>query len=107
MKTKHTALPWTVEENESTFAVKAYDDEIAQVGKTMRTATIIKHKTSKANAEFITRACNSHYELLEIANGLINWGKGNFSDATLEQAYLVGLAVNAQEAIKKAEATND
>lgn len=53
--TDHTPLPWTV-------SIKFNGAEIYNGNICIAD---IYGKNRKANAEFITRACNSHYELLE------------------------------------------
>ncbi len=61
---KHTPLPWiTAGRNGAGDHIHGNDGEVAWC----RTYVGIPSETIKANAEFIVRACNSHYELLDAA----------------------------------------
>lgn len=59
MTQKHTPLPW----------YKNHRDEIVHETLPVKIATMHRegneHEQLEANAAFIVRACNSHYELLE------------------------------------------
>ena len=82
---KHTPLPWI--DNEKT------GDIYSSVGfDPIGTAT---HGNKKANAAFIVRACNSHYELLELAKDAVMF---------LSAAHMDGkLTADLKAAIAKAE----
>ena len=65
---KHTALPWKVQEQK--FEIESEDstnfETTYSVSPTIdKLADCYGLAEQKANAEFIVKACNSHYELLE------------------------------------------
>ena len=90
---KHTPLPWIVDVND----IRCNPDEqdygtfIAE----MQSSRSIGE--TKANAEFIVRAVNCHYDLVEAVRGLLNWCDD--SDDFENEPCLV----NAIKAIKEAE----
>ncbi len=67
MEQKHTQLPWT-----SFFDEDSEDGTLtieSDTSTTFESVAEVKYQDiageAEANAEFIVRACNSHYELLE------------------------------------------
>ncbi len=61
---KHTPLPWLVDRNASYCAIRAKSG--LSVGDTCASDPSTKDfPLGTANAAFIVRACNSHYELVE------------------------------------------
>ena len=74
---KHTALPWTTLDTECVLVEykKGKFEEVVKPGHTMT------HEEAKANAEFIVKACDNHYELLEaleLAEKLIHTARHYF-----------------------------
>jgi len=66
---KHTPLPWLADNGDSEVW-GIFDDNGAELAYLIKLPSIEPSKEfdeSKANAEFIFRACNSHYDLLEAA----------------------------------------
>lgn len=63
-KTKHTELPWSLDDRKHLADIWGTQDDCDKL-----IATIAKYDglLGVANAEFIIRACNSHYELLKFA----------------------------------------
>jgi hypothetical protein len=89
---KHTPLPWShspVIENRQ-FAAQIWNKE----GRSICIIDAL-NETGTANAEFIVRACNSHYELLEALTGILNT---NPDDLTAMNHW----RVKGLQAIKKA-----
>lgn len=68
METKHTPLPWHIKDQNVGGDKYHY---IQQKGKFIG---FVMGITDKADAEFIVRACNSHYELLEAAKAALGDG---------------------------------
>ena len=68
---KHTPLPWSFEKHTAGASIKGSGKEwIATLQ-----ISFVDDIEAKANAEFIVRACNSHYDLLEACKKVINnWG---------------------------------
>jgi hypothetical protein len=66
----HTALPWLYDAQ--TFEIYIADDEHepCDVIADMEVLKTPRHH-AHANGEFIVRACNSHYELIEILEAII------------------------------------
>ena len=60
--TKHTPLPWDCMADGS--AIKALNSG-SNICETECGSQVASYFERQANAEFITRACNSHYELLD------------------------------------------
>lgn len=101
-KTKHTPLPW--------FIMDYMDyEETKQVAISDETATRYiavlddNDETDEANAAFIVRACNNHYELLEAlenaANVLAGIATGDLKTIDRDSPALL----KARTAIAKAE----
>lgn len=60
---KHTPLPWKVISDQSVQYHYIYGDKIvAEASKRSNMGDV-----GKSDAAFIVRACNSHYDLLELA----------------------------------------
>ena len=109
MKNKHTPLPWKVEPiyNNKTGEIQYYIKDINQdtIADLYFTRSIdgetkfFPHPNSEANAAFIVRACNSHYELLEALKDLTDAIKDGMGKSA------INLRVSlAEEAIARAEA---
>ena len=61
--TKHTPLPWHKSKDNSGIFIAGNGGRIAEVFYGQKITT--KHQTEQeANAAFIVKCCNSHYELL-------------------------------------------
>ena len=92
---KHSPLPFWID-----------DDHFIASGKNDKYLTVADPHASndidpceiEANAEFIVKAVNCHYELVEALKNLLEWG--NDSEDFNDEPVLV----NAINAIKKAEA---
>lgn len=93
-QSKHTPLPWKV------YYAKNNGQVILGTGEENGCA-IQNHSgafwrdddEAKANAEFVVRACNSHYELLEALECLLDkadkeWGKSLVWRVTRDEARL-------------------
>lgn len=65
MLTKHTPLPWDYFTGRTRHHV-----EVAYGAPGMGTAICSVPKSQEANAEFIVRACNAHYDLLAALEAL-------------------------------------
>ena len=92
---KHTILPWRV-----TRGSHAYPLEITSES---RTIAQIEHNNCEANAEFIVRACNSHYELLEACKRTVEmFDKNSIAMNELPYTY-----TRLKQVIAKAEGKND
>lgn len=80
METKHTPLPWAANikdsglydktdiSHDSGFICRFDSSDEGYIGE-------FDDATIKANAEFIVRACNSHYDLLEALDEIVQWHK--------------------------------
>lgn len=104
-KTKHTPLPWgihhgddysailnTPESSTSEFIANIYSDDI---GYTYEDDVVNR----QANADFILKACNSHYELIEALNAIVR----TQADSDSESVLAYELAEIAEKALKKAK----
>jgi len=75
MKTKHTELPWCIDEENPMLI---YHEGLSKDSSNVRSdiLTIIQRdepqRTCEANATFIVRACNSHEALLEACKAIVN-----------------------------------
>lgn len=107
----HTPLPWAVNYKGSIGHIKSIAETKKETGKYPLTPTVCRFKelagviskeNAEANAEFIVRACNNHYKLLEALKDLmIDAGGGSKAcghDFTCNCAW-----DKAKEAIKEAE----
>jgi len=102
MEPKHTPLPWF---NETECLIpRIYGPGHCPVAS----SNIPIKEIDEANAEFIVRACNAHYELVEALEQAMGWaagyplkGPGNSADRIVaEQVYR-----QAEAALKKAKGT--
>ena len=85
--TKHTELPWE------------FDQAINTIHKDGREICSLPYfKQSAANAQFIVKACNSHYEMLEFIKDLVN-ETDRMTDPDLREKTIY----EAKELINKAE----
>jgi hypothetical protein len=84
MDTKHTPLPWVIHERTGRFHLTSQDNA-----------------ESKANAEFICRAVNNHYELLEACKAAVIYLK---STPNLDEPGQM-LSMSIKSAIARAEGT--
>lgn len=96
---KHTPLPWQYN----------YDDVLAsEYADDLICNCEWRDEEGKANAAFIVRACNSHYELLEALKDTLS-ALGNFYDSDNDNRndpmmQSIGKTMDkASNAIKKAE----
>lgn len=72
MEKKHTELPWTLleSEDEDDYAIIKID---GMPGTTFIAKEIKQgYDDGKSDAEFIIKACNNHYALLEALKGLLD-----------------------------------
>lgn len=104
MEVKHTTLPWiTAGRNGAGDHIHGNDGEVAWC----RTYVGINSDTITANAEFIVKACNSHYDLLEALKGAIGaleFSRDYHGDlGNEEQAFAQDKLDAALKAIEKAE----
>lgn len=107
---KHTPLPWAIispKEHEPVIAQLESDDErscdgVRQVCEVAQGRyELLDYDEIKANAEFIVRACNSHYELVEtlkIAEGAIDW----IRDRVTNEGGLPAIHKHIKKALAKA-----
>lgn len=70
-KVNHIPGPWAVKWNEATnrASIRKESDKRA-------ICTIIPNDWDASNAQFIVKACNSHYELLEVIHLVIKESEG-------------------------------
>ena len=105
MTTQHTPGPWHISKhcrtaiNDSSLVAMRH---IASTGDHTTNFNFIETMDeNEANAEFIVRACNSHYKLLEACRAFIRWNddtNNGFPDENL-----LDIAVeSARDAIEKA-----
>jgi hypothetical protein len=66
-KTEHSKLPWNELEHEHGF----YSIHSGETGRVAEMVQWCEEDIRKANAEFIVRACNSFYPMLEALKGLV------------------------------------
>jgi len=90
MEKKHSPLPWSLGCDETIKIRHGFDNSIAGI---MFTNTEREKLPAEANAAFIVKACNSHYELVEALKSI---SKNTCCD-TCQEAKLV-----AKAALKKA-----
>lgn len=76
---KHTPLPWLVDQTDQRNIRTQKRDLVA--------ACTVANSEPEANAEFIVRACNSHYELL----GLCKKAREAFNHEKLQMSALFGV----------------
>lgn len=102
-ETKHTPLPYKVVTGGDNIDVQADSRKhIARCGR--RWSAKESFEKANANAEFIVRACNSHYDLLEAAKLLGEYAEAYlpFSRGNIAEADAIK---NAIAAIAKAKDT--
>lgn len=61
---KHTPRPWKLGKNDGNIVQHIYDADGTWIAYT-RSPDAMPCEVTTANADFIVRACNSHYELVE------------------------------------------
>lgn len=101
----HTALPWRLMNGNEICANNKQETLIAEVFDE-------NEAEWKANAEFIVRACNSHYELLEHLRNIVemarsvsaNWENGNLAQSVRN---LDRIATTADTALAKFSRRHD
>ena len=78
MTTKHTPLPWKLHHNSSTIlkpfdahGIRADNDAQSPIAVLWEGGGTKGKPRQRANAAFIVRACNSHYELLESLQSIL------------------------------------
>ena len=98
-ETKHSPLPWTVDAmgniwSDVKVAIPAAGKDQAECYR--------DHKAgeTEANADFIVRACNSHYELVRALEDMTRLYRGQLDR---EGCYRFGLFDRAIEAIAQAK----
>lgn len=92
MTAKHTPGPWSFGEytgSEDDCYIKGGETRILGAGK----------KLTKNNAEFIVRACNSHYDLLEALEAMLTVEE----DLLAEDHEIDDAVMKAKAAIAKAK----
>lgn len=72
-QTKHTPLPWMVDNRRSIVKVRSEKREVAVLSG--RLDSEHGRETIQANAAFIARACNSHDELLEALENIVKYAE--------------------------------
>jgi hypothetical protein len=78
MEAKHTATPWYVEKQtykSSSFYIRGSDENGNQLAWAKGAVAHIPRSTvmpSKANAEFIVRACNAHDDLVKAIHAALS-----------------------------------
>lgn len=99
---KHTKLPWTAFDCATHWEVYGIGEKHNPMVVPLNIGLTAKRTmTTKANAEFIVKACNTHYDLLE-ALDLITGGLMNDSPKNPEKQRKALLKI-AQQAIAKTE----
>ena len=79
METKHTPLPWTLDKRIVKWHLK-----LRGKSKQVIADVFAGRNKKRANAEFIARACNNHYDLLEACQHYVKWSEGNGTEEELE-----------------------
>lgn len=109
MKQNHTPLPWKIESGTGDFYI-LYDEKekvtIGLIGKIENSNNSeISSEERFATADFIVRACNSHYELLDICKSAKKQVEILVSRMIYLKAIEAGeiLINHIQEVIEKAE----
>lgn len=97
---KHSLLPWEERPNQMVAChVEGLDYIVATTD-----ASFIDEKLNQANAEFIVRACNNHYQLLEALKNIFNTcGTINFSSHKQMREAIEGALELAESALQKVE----
>lgn len=104
-KTKHGPLPWRLETSWDGFTIV---DKIGEIdGIIGQAGNYDVPCIQKDNAEFIVKACNSHYDLLEVCKLVKDWFEPMFEHAVrstfLEHSEEFEILEKARAAITKAE----
>lgn len=88
---EHSKLPWRVKhlELKHTFIIESEDGRVVELKK------FPYWGNAKANADFIEKACNSHYDLVDALKAIIDSGE-------IPDCYSNPLVLKAKEALKKA-----
>jgi len=81
VKTQHTALPWVIDKYGH---VTRGRECVSANGFSMVMSSGDRQNEAKANAAFIVRACNSHYQLVSALRGLVNALAENDEDGMTE-----------------------
>jgi hypothetical protein len=109
MKTTHTPGPWCEGDENSgnglniLSASRQIIAHTAEFSSQLSKITGIKSAEAKANAAFIVRACNSHYEMLAALEKVALYGENTGSLSIGHIAALEELGRNARAAIAKAK----
>ncbi len=100
-ESKHTPVPWSVRDNENgTLVINATEPD----GSPCQPARIngnaddeVYGPVTRANAEFIVRACNAHDDLLEACKAIVH--AANMGDSAMGgvAATLAGFAIAKAE----------
>jgi len=108
---KHSELPWhimTVDVGERDYSILCKG--VCKRGSETPIASSSNNREQDANLEFIVRACNSHYDLLEALEELLDAETAEFPPASEGQQAQDDWATrkanarkSAQAAIKKAK----
>lgn len=94
-KPKHTELPWELARDKSVI--------ISRKGKDILVTSIDTKNEMTANAEFIVKACNNHYQLLEALKELSLVVRTYGFREPNSPAKCLGALDKALETIKQAE----
>lgn len=109
--TAHTPLPWRLGSTKKDGMAFSREIETSLMGHCTVGHTVAPSSSeamierAEANAAFIVRACNSHYELLEALKQVMGWignWHPNFAD---DEEWLTVAAPQIKAAIGKAEGT--
>lgn len=69
-KTKHSPLPWHLAKNEVKYCINSGNRHVNMVSSYV--AKLGDELENEANADFIVRACNAHYEAITLIDELQN-----------------------------------
>ena len=96
--TGHTPLPWTI--GRGRRWITSGEVDIARIHDVSK----IGEDEAVANAEFIVRACNSHYDLLDALETLLNMlPDSNMGEIGVTANTMHDIIITAEDAIAKAK----
>lgn len=110
MMSDHTPLPWFVSKSSFTDPFTGEEIEVFDVGPEGDTAIADWDGLfEKEDAEFIARACNSHYDLLEVLHGNLGTFKSLIKEdalSPLQKSLIREEIKDIESAIKKVDRDN-
>ena len=86
MKKTHTPVPWKVYYAKNNgHLILGIGEENGQAITNHSGAFWGTNDEAKANSEFVVRACNNHYQLIDALENLLNWHETKSGDYELKQ----------------------